>query len=95
MDLHIKVEITGTVQGVWFRKSAKQKADELGVFGYVENCTNGSVYIEAEGKIDRLEKLVQWCHDGPELAKVKDVVVLQYQDLKHYEEFEIRRPELY
>ena len=45
-------------------------------------------------------KLIYWKNSllgvklGPEKAEVRDVVVLQYEELKHYESFEIRRPEL-
>lgn len=91
MELHLKIEITGKVQGVWFRKSAKDQADLLGIYGFVENCDNGSVYVEAEGKTESLESFIQWCHKGPPLAEVKEVVVLKYQELKYYGSFEIRR----
>ena len=64
MKLHIKIEVEGKVQGVWYRASTKEKADELGVFGYVENQDNGSVYIEAEGEIDHLEQFIAWCKEG-------------------------------
>lgn len=94
MKLHIKIEVEGKVQGVWYRASTKEKADELDVFGYVENQDNGSVYIEAEGEIEQLEEFIAWCKIGPEKAEVRDVVVLQYEELKHYDSFEIRRKEL-
>jgi len=29
--------VHGAVQGVWFRRFTKQKADELGIFGWVKN----------------------------------------------------------
>ena len=91
MVLHLKIEITGRVQGVFFRKSTKQKADALGIGGFVENCDNGSVYIEAEGNTEALETFIQWCKQGSELANVKDVVVLKYEKLKDFDCFEIRR----
>lgn len=91
MKLHLKIEITGRVQGVWFRKTAKEKADSLSIKGYIENCNNGSVYIEAEGETDELESFIQWCHVGSPLANVKDVVVLKYDELKHFDSFAIRR----
>lgn len=89
--LHIKIEVTGRVQGVWFRKSAKEEADALGIYGYVENCEDGSVYIEVEGNTTALEAFIQWCQKGSELANVKDVIVLKYQELKNYNDFEIKR----
>jgi len=88
--LHLKIEVTGRVQGVFFRKSTKEKADALGIQGFVENCTDGSVYIEAEGNIEALEAFIQWCQQGSELAKVKDVVVLKHEELKDFDYFEIR-----
>lgn len=64
----------GKVQGVWFRKSTKEMADKLGVSGYVRNRQDGSVHIEAEGETDALEDFVEWCHEGPDLADVSEVV---------------------
>ncbi|HNU41845.1 MAG TPA: acylphosphatase, partial [Cyclobacteriaceae bacterium] len=46
--MHINILVTGTVQGVYYRASTKQKADELGIKGFVRNQPDGSVYIEAE-----------------------------------------------
>lgn len=95
MQLHIKLEISGKVQGVMYRRSAKEKADQLGIVGYIENCDNGTVYVEAEGEIDSLETFIKWCHEGPERSIVKEVVVLQYQELKHFQEFDIHRSAFY
>lgn len=70
---HVKIKIRGKVQGVLFRLSAKQKADELKIFGFAKNLDDGSVYIEAEGEKENLEKFLKWCHQGPILAKVEKV----------------------
>ena len=88
---HLKIEITGKVQGVYFRKSTKEKADSLGIQGFVENCRDGSVYIEAEGNTEALETFIRWCQQGSEFANVKDVVVLKYEKLKDFDDFEIKR----
>ena len=47
--VHINIHITGRVQGVNFRTYTKEKAEELGILGFVRNETDGSVYLEAEG----------------------------------------------
>lgn len=70
---HIKLTIKGRVQGVWFRASTKQEADDLGVFGFVKNLTNGDVYIEAEGTKEQLEKFTIWCKKGPTQAHVETI----------------------
>jgi len=43
-----KFEVSGRVQGVFFRKSTKQKADELGIRGWVRNTSRGTVEGEFE-----------------------------------------------
>ena len=42
--------ISGTVQGVFFRDSAKQVAQSMGITGYARNLQDGRVEIVAEGE---------------------------------------------
>ncbi len=77
MTKHIDIKIYGTVQGVGFRQAIKAKADSLNITGYTRNIPNGSVYVEAEGEEKDLNKLVEWCNDGPESAEVEEVKVLE------------------
>lgn len=71
----ISILVTGKVQGVFYRKSTREMAMQLGLKGYVMNKPDGSVYIEAEGDPADLTKLVNWCHTGPVQAEVTDVKV--------------------
>jgi len=87
--LHYNIRVLGKVQGVWFRDSARKKARELGITGFVRNEPDGLVYLEAEGDEDALKKLVEWCWEGPEGAKV-DKVVIENGVVKSFEAFEIR-----
>ncbi|MDA3953621.1 MAG: acylphosphatase [Bacteroidales bacterium] len=82
----IKINIYGEVQGVGFRYCALQKANELGITGFVKNRTDGSVYIEADGEIEILEKLIFWCRQGPPRSKVDDVKVVDipFNDYKGF-----------
>ena len=73
--IHHSLVISGKVQGVFFRKHACAKARELGLSGYVMNQTDGSVRIEAEGPLQALQALLEWCHDGPPRARVDHVDV--------------------
>ncbi|MCB0561187.1 MAG: acylphosphatase [Lewinellaceae bacterium] len=72
---HYKLRIQGLVQGVWYRASARRKAEELGLSGFVRNESDGSVYAEAEGEEAALQAFVQWCREGPEQARVEEVEV--------------------
>ena len=69
----LTVKVSGTVQGVFFRHSAKIKASELELKGFARNEGDGSVYIEAEGEQANLEKFLEWCRKGPPFARVEHV----------------------
>ena len=76
MTQHITIVVSGKVQGVFYRVAAKEKADELGVKGFVRNEPTGNVYIEAEGLEEVLYKFVKWCNGGPPRAQVQHVEVM-------------------
>jgi len=90
MVKHYNINVFGTVQGVFYRAKSKEKADELGIFGFVKNADDGSVYIEAEGQENSLKEFMKWCFIGPEKADVKSVEV-EEGDIKGYNTFEIQR----
>lgn len=68
-----RIKVKGKVQGVFYRSSAQAKARELGLSGWVQNEDDGSVLMEAEGAEARLEKMLEWCRQGPGAAEVNDV----------------------
>lgn len=70
MQVSYHIRIQGRVQGVSFRYATLQKAKELGVNGYVQNKADGSVFVFASGAKDDVHKLIEWCYQGPSLAKV-------------------------
>jgi acylphosphatase len=89
MLVHYTILITGKVQGVFYRASARQKADELKVKGFAQNLPNGNVLIEAEGEEEQLKKLVAWCRQGPPRAVVSEVSVKE-ADRVGYLSFTVR-----
>ncbi len=74
MSRCIRCNVSGRVQGVWFRASTQQRAEQLGIRGSARNLADGSVEVVACGKDDALEKLRDWLSQGPELAQVTGVV---------------------
>lgn len=76
----VHVVIKGRVQGVYFRASAQDVADEIGVTGWVKNTEEGNVEIMATGSKEQLEKLVEWCRVGPRRAVVTDVSVTETEE---------------
>ncbi len=65
--------VSGKVQGVWFRVSTQDQANDLGLTGWVRNVPDGRVEVLACGERDKIEKLHAWLQEGPELAEVTDV----------------------
>ena len=65
--------ITGKVQGVLFRASARDQAVTMGIQGFVRNLPDGTVELDAEGDEDSLHNLLSWCQHGPPGARVDQV----------------------
>jgi acylphosphatase len=65
--------VSGRVQGVFFRASARNMALELDVCGYAINLPDGRVEVHAEGDAAAVAALCDWLWDGPEAAEVAHV----------------------
>ncbi|MDH7507062.1 MAG: acylphosphatase [Candidatus Thermoplasmatota archaeon] len=89
MKTSVHVLISGRVQGVWFRASTKEKAEELGLTGWVRNTPDGNVEAIFEGEEEVVKKMLTWCHHGPPMAKVEDVIVKKQKPIG-FKEFSIR-----
>lgn len=88
--IHKNILVTGKVQGVYFRASAKQKAVELGLKGFVANRPDGSVYAEAEGAELPVSLFIDWCRKGPASAEVDKLQVTE-GPVKNFSDFHIAR----
>ena len=69
----VHLVISGRVQGVYFRQSALEFAQSIGVDGWVRNRLDGTVEAVAQGSSKDVERFVAWCHDGPDLAQVSSI----------------------
>ncbi|HLE24365.1 MAG TPA: acylphosphatase [Thermodesulfobacteriota bacterium] len=67
--------IHGRVHGVFYRASAREKAIELGLTGWVRNRLDKTVEVVAEGDKKQLDNLIEWCRVGPPDAYVTEVEV--------------------
>lgn len=87
----LTLKILGDVQGVTFRWSSREKAEELGIVGWVKNEMDGSVTVVAEGEEVKLKTFLGWCKTGPRWARVdKMVESLEEINSLSFERFEIR-----
>ena len=69
------VVVHGHVQGVFFRDTVRRLAERHGVAGWVRNTWDGAVEAVFEGEDDAVERLVQFCREGPRGAVVERVDV--------------------
>jgi len=90
MITNVHVIISGIVQGVWFRASTKQKAEQLGLNGWVRNTSEGNVEAIFEGEEDTVKEMVDWCHCGPPSAQVEHVKVKNQDSTNGFESFSIK-----
>jgi acylphosphatase len=65
--------VSGRVQGVFYRASAREQALLLGLTGYAKNLPDGRVEVLACGSESALEALERWLWRGPAAAKVDGV----------------------
>lgn len=65
--------VSGRVQGVFYRASARGQAMALGVSGYAKNRPDGCVEVLATGSADALDGLERWLRQGPPAARVESV----------------------
>ena len=71
----ISIIVSGKVQGVFYRANTEKKAKEIGLTGFVRNEPDGNVYIEAQGTPEKLDEFVKWCKQGPDRARVDEIIL--------------------
>ena len=65
--------VSGRVQGVFFRASTREQAQQLGLRGHARNLADGRVEVVAAGDAQALDALEAWLHEGPPLAQVERI----------------------
>jgi acylphosphatase len=73
----VRARISGRVQGVFFRTSCAERAEALGLTGWIRNASDGAVEAVFEGADAGVEALLAWCREGPPNAQVDGVEVLE------------------
>ena len=84
----VNLLIKGKVQGVYYRKTAQEKARELNIKGWVKYINGGRVEIMSSGSEDSIKEFIEWCKKGPEKAVVENVIVTPLSD-EQFEDFTV------
>lgn len=86
----VKINISGIVQGVFFRAFVRDGAEGFGLKGHVRNLDDGSVEVVIEGEDSKVNEMIELCGKGAPHSQVKDVKV---QEIEHvgFEGFKVLR----
>lgn len=86
----IRMIVEGLVQGVGFRYTTKQVADRIGVSGIVRNENDGTVYIEANGEVDKIAEFIEAIRKSPSpSANVEHVTIEEDATIEERVKFSI------
>jgi acylphosphatase len=92
--------ISGKVQGVFYRQSLVDFIHgnmpffrgESGVSGFVQNLSSGQVEAILEGDPQDLQKILDYCYQGPQMAMVENIEVSKEAlSVAEFQEFSIKR----
>jgi acylphosphatase len=72
-----RVVVRGFVQGVFFRDTVRRHAQSAEVAGWVRNNWDGSVEAVFEGEPAGVERLVDFCREGPRGARVDEIEIYE------------------
>ncbi len=86
MKKAIRLYITGTVQGVFFRSFIKENAERYNVKGFVRNLEDGRVEVFIEGNSEDINKMIDVCKKGPKHSQIRKVEekLERFQDFKTF-----------
>lgn len=73
MKKSIRLYITGTVQGVFFRAFVKENAEKNNVKGFVRNLEDGRIEIFLEGDAGDVNKMIELCKKGPKHSQIRKI----------------------
>jgi protein-L-isoaspartate(D-aspartate) O-methyltransferase len=71
----VAVRVSGRVQGVYYRASARHEGERLGLRGWVRNTDDGGVALHLQGDPAVVDAMLGWCRVGPPAARVSRVEV--------------------
>ena len=83
------VIIHGRVQGVFFRLETRKAARRFGATGWVRNLPDGNVEAVMEGPAASVASLLEWCRQGPRMARVDKLDVIAEAYVGEYDSFEV------
>jgi acylphosphatase len=88
MKKAVRLILTGSVQGVFFRNFVKEHAEKNNIKGFVRNLEDGRVETFLQGDDDSVDSVVALCKRGPKHSQIRNVEIKE-EKLQDFQEFKI------
>ena len=75
MKKSVRLYITGTIQGIFFRAFIKENAERLNVKGFTRNLEDKRIEVFIEGDSEQVNKMIELCKKGPKHSQIKKVEI--------------------
>jgi len=76
----LRVYISGTVQGILYRKHLEELGNKIGVRGFVRLKEDGKIELVIEGKDDTVREMLNLCKQGEKHVEIRNVEV---EEIRH------------
>ena len=83
------ISVSGRVQGVFFRAWTRERAEALGLTGWIRNCPDGHVEAHVEGEDSLVEQMLELLRRGSPAAQVENLRTWDVEPCE-FDDFEVR-----
>jgi acylphosphatase len=90
MFVQYEITISGRVQGVGYRHFTVQKANEMGITGWVKNAVDGGVIIVAQGIEEEIKTFIDYLYLGPTRSRVYQISKVKFNTLANFDNFSVK-----
>ncbi len=86
MKKSLRLVLSGSIQGMFFRQFIKDNAEKHNIKGFVRNLDDGKVEVFIEGSIEDVNSMAEICRKGPLHAQIRGVEQKdeRFQDFKDF-----------
>jgi len=86
MKKSIRLFITGSMQGIFFKQFIKENADKNKAFGFLRKLEDGRIEIFLEGDSENVDAMIQICKRGPQHSNIRKVEEKKetFQDFREF-----------
>jgi acylphosphatase len=82
----LRVYVSGTVQGVLYKKYLEEQGNKIGVRGLIRQMQDGRIEVIVEGTDDKVNQMLEVCRNGTRHVEIRNVEVneIKYQGFEGF-----------